>query len=386
MISAGGDAVAPPPGQADPVPPPPSSALGEVLTAPLLLQGQDYFFRAPSTCLDFQERMYAAELVDEGSGDTTVDPQPCVLVLARAADMEMNELSLALAERDIRLVRIDADRCLDLPLTVYPDAPLVELGNRLLRPLLVWRRHFDIAAVPADGRSLRGAYAIEQWTAVSDWLSVRRDWCHVNSPRHTRNLDRLSQLDDAASFGLRVPRTAVTTRPARNRPGGGRCLVKTAGRHLLEPRPGALHGLFPRPLDPSRSRDVVEPAPVIVQQHLDAEEELRVFVVGGELIAYRVRKLDPAQLWQDPDAVTVEAVETPRPLAATLLALVRHWRLDIAAFDLLVVEGEPVFLEVNVNCDWRWFEYRAEDTRVSRATHEWVASRFQELRGASEGR
>ncbi|MEO6087332.1 MAG: hypothetical protein ABIQ18_29885, partial [Umezawaea sp.] len=109
---------------------------------PLLLQGQDYLFRLPPKTLDFQEQVHRAGLVDPGDGS----PVPCVLVLARSADMEMNELSIALAERGIRMARIDADRCTDLPLTIYTDAPLVELDGWLLRPLLVWRRHFELSA------------------------------------------------------------------------------------------------------------------------------------------------------------------------------------------------------------------------------------------------
>jgi hypothetical protein len=58
----------------------------------------------------------------------------------------------------------------------------------------------------------------------------------------------------------------------------------------------------------------------------------------------------------------------------------------VAAFDLLVTGGDHVFLEVNVNCDWRWFEHRAQDSRVSEAVHRWVAARFKELLGAGKGR
>ncbi|CAM00195.1 hypothetical protein A8924_1255 [Saccharopolyspora erythraea NRRL 2338] len=357
----------------------PGSALpargGAVRPTPLLLQGQDYFFRSPDTDLDFQDRMFRADLVSDGS----VDPVPCVLVLARAADMEMNELSLALAEHNIRMVRVDADRCLDLALTVYTDAPLIEFQRWLLRPVLVWRRHFDITAVPVDPTTVHGAYVREQWQAVANWLACRSDWEQVNPVRSSEHLDRLTQLHDAAAFGLRVPRTAVTTMPGRTRPGGGRCIVKTAGHHLLEPEPGALRGLFPRPLDIRRTHEALEPAPVLVQQYLDAEFELRVFVVGERVISFRVEKLDPAQLWVDPEAVVVRRVEVDRALADKLLALCRHWKLQVAAFDLLVTRGEPVFLEVNVNCDWRWFENRAECTEVSDEVHSWVRTRFGEL-------
>jgi hypothetical protein len=348
---------------------------------PLLLQGQDYVFRAPSGCYDFQEQIHRLEMVED-----TGEPSPCVLVLARSADMEMNELSIALAERGIRMARIDVDRCLDLALTIYTDTPLIELDRWLLRPLLVWRRHFELTAMPVDPRTISGAYALDQWGTVAGWLTERTEWAHVNPARATGHLNRLTQLSDAAAFGLRTPRTAVTTQPGRSRPGGGQCIVKTAGRHLVEPRPGVQHGLFPRPLDTSRAGDVPETAPVIVQQYLAADTELRVFVVGDKLIGYQVDKYDPAQLWVDPDNVAVQATEVPTALADRLLALARHWRLQVAAFDLLVVDGEHVFLEVNVNCDWRWFEHRAGSTDVSDAVHEWVAVRFGELLAADRGR
>jgi hypothetical protein len=355
-------------------------------STPLLLQGQEYVFRAPIADLDFQERVHRLDLVDDGNGE----PEPCVLVLARSADMEVNELSIALAERGVRMARIDVDRCLELSLTVYPDAPLVELDRWLLRPLLVWRRHFELSALPVDPGTLFGAYVADQWRSVADWITNRSDWGQVNSLATGRRPDRLTQLTDAASFGLATPRTVVTTRPARHRPGGGTCIVKTSGRHLVEPSSGVQHGLFPRPLDIRRATGLPEPAPVIVQQYLPSDHELRVFVVGEQLISYRVDKLDPAQLWVDPDAVEVSRIDIPSSLGDTLLALTRFWRMDVAAFDLLVRDGVPVFLEVNINCDWRWFEARSAATgtadepanSVSDAVASWVASRFEELRRA----
>ncbi|MEV4731283.1 hypothetical protein [Saccharopolyspora sp. NPDC049426] len=348
----------------------------ELRPTPVLLQGQDYFVRAPGIPLDFQERMYQAGLVEEEPGD----PVPCVLVLSRATDMEMNELSLALAEHDVRMVRIDADRCLDLPLTVHADTPLIEFHRWLLRPVLIWRRHFDMTAVPVDPATVYGAYVREQWHAVGNWLTTRDDWDQVNTGPSGGVLDRLTQLQGAASVGLRVPRTSVTTMPGRSRPGGAQCIVKTAGHHMLEPEPGALRGLFPQPLDIRRTGgESREPAPVLVQQYLDADEELRVFVVGERAIGFRVHKLDPAQLWVDPESVVVEPVDVPGGLVERLLRLCERWRLDVAGFDLLRVGDEWVFLEVNVNCDWRWFEQRADSKDVSGAVHDWVRSRFDEL-------
>ena len=128
-----------------------------------------------------------------------------------------------------------------------------------------------------------------------------------------------------------------------------------------------------------------EPAPVLVQQYLESDGELRVFVVGNRTIAFRVRKLDPAQLWVDPESVLVEQVDPPEELADKLLELCGSWGLDVAGFDLLRVADDWVFLEVNVHCDWQWFEHRAETSEVSDAVHAWVKRRFDDLAASVAG-
>ncbi len=107
--------------------------------------------------------------------------------------------------------------------------------------------------------------------------------------------------------------------------------------------------------------------------------ELRVFVVGAQVIGYRVDKLDSAQLWAGPEVVLVDGVELSSDLATKLVALCRYRRLDVAAFDLLVRGDDVVSLEVNVNCAWRWFEQRADRLVVSEAAHSWVRDRFESL-------
>lgn len=343
-------------------------------TTPLLLQGQGYVFRAPAATVDVPAQVNQGLATDDGA------PLPCVLVLARSTDVEMTELSAALALRGVRVARIDADRCLDVSLTVYPDAPLVELDHAMLRPLLVWRRHFELAALPVDPGTLYGAYVVDQWRSVADWITARTDWSGVNAGRP---VDRLTQLADAARFGLAVPRTVVTTQPSRHRPGGGTCVVKTSGRHLVEPVSGRQHGLCPQPLDPRLGGGRPEPAPVIVQQYLPSDHELRVFVVGDSVIGYQVDRRDPSRLRLDPEAVRVRQARVDPSLAGTLRALARYWRQDVLAFDLLVRDGTPTFLVASAHCDWRWCEHLSGEPAVSAAVADWVTARFEELRRAA---
>ena len=47
--------------------------------------------------------------------------------------------------------------------------------------------------------------------------------------------------------------------------------------------------------------------------------------------------------------------------------LATAFRLHCGAFDFLVCDSEPVFLEVNPGGDWRWIEHKIGSSRVSEA-------------------
>jgi len=73
-----------------------------------------------------------------------------------------------------------------------------------------------------------------------------------------------------------------------------------------------------------------------------------------------VDKAEPASMWTDPDSVRVSMVSCPQAVADAVRALSVRWGLRYGAFDLLITEaGEPVFLEVNPDGDWLWYERKA---------------------------
>jgi hypothetical protein len=343
---------------------------------PLLMRMNSYSCALSDRTLDFQQRMFDFGVRPVASDAPAV---PCVLVLSRAADREMDALSLRLAADGVRLVRIDSDRSEAVPVCVPGDGR-IEVAGEPFAPRVLWLRHFDLTAIPGAASGGYGGYVTGQWEAFLAWAVANPAWRLVNRP--ARDLDRLTQLDGARAAGLTVPRTVLTTEPRRSLatlgdPAGG-YVLKPVGSHWLEPEPGSLRSLFPRRV--SRGDLLAggpEPAPTLVQEFVESDHELRIFVVGDEVIAYRVDKASAEDLWTDPDSVRVTPVDPPARLVPVLRRLSASWGLDVAAYDLLVAGDDHVFLEVNVTGDWLWFESRAGSDAVSEAVLRHVRAVFR---------
>lgn len=334
--------------------------------------------------LDFQERMAELGVIVQSHDGAT----PCIVVATVRDDMEISALSLELAARNIRLLRLNVDDLPDVDIVSYLDAFELIHGSEALRPVLFWARyllHHPQRAVPAPrsvGGEVLGTYISQHNSAfirTIEELSPHR----INGDASATG--RLAQQRLAARNGLRVPDTTVTRDISR---GSHRVLArndsaligKVVGEHWVEHPPGVLNGTFPRVLEPSTlDRLGVEPAPLIVQEFVPHVFELRVYAVGDDTIAYRVQGKPSAEaLWTDMDDVKVSVASLSSAHSAAIGQLIRELNIDFGALDFLVTEAdELVFLEVNLVGDWRYFEKAAGDTRVSDSVLNLIAKKVQ---------
>lgn len=233
----------------------------------------------------------------------------------------------------------------------------VVVDGREVEPTVLWVRHYSPRLFPSD---TPGMFAGDAWTVLVDQLSVL-----AGTALPGAEPGPLRQLRDAASLGVEVPKTLVTTR-AVSVP-WERCVVKVLGRHYAEVEPGRFSWRLPRIMRAEELADHLPGAPVMVQEYVRHEEELRVYWVGGQVHVLRVVKESPADLWTDAATVTVCPVPVSEAVADTTARLARRWGLVYGAFDFLIRDERLVFLEVNPDGDWRWFENRAGTTDITRA-------------------
>ena len=247
--------------------------------------------------------------------------------------------------------------------SVDPLDGVLEVDGRRVRPVVVWARHASAAAVAA-----RGGHTVLDAVSWAGLLTFLTASAHTALPGSAPAGP--GQLADAGRLGVRVPRTVVTTDPAAaaRRIGAARTVVKTQDFRLYETDRRRWDDCLPRLTTgaDNAADDLPGGRPVIVQEYVVHDRELRVYYLDGGVCAFEIGKPGPSSMWTDPGGVTVTRVDCPPGAARAVRVLCIAWRLRFGAFDLLVAPGgELVFLEVNPDGDWLWFERKARWHGVS---------------------
>ena len=206
-------------------------------------------------------------------------------------------------------------------------------------------------------------FVLNEWQeAVSGlWQLLDARW--VNDPKRDEIASRKAyQLAVAAQVGMRVPETLVTSDPAEatafveaNRK--ERVIFKTFSctheiwreTRLLRDEELAL-------------LDNVRFAPVIFQEYVEAEADLRITVVGDELFAAAIDSRDtdyPVDFRMSLGQADVQAVELPEHVVRDLRTFMSRLGLAYGAIDMRrTPSGEYVFLEINTAGEFLFVEDR----------------------------
>lgn len=315
-------------------------------------------------------------------------PRDVILLLTHSRDVfTIDRVFEALRRRGARPVRFDTDRFpLDYRLSVVDsgDGPryLLDTGSGAVAGdeiAAVWAR----SIWPADlGDELapehRDACRKQVWTAFLGFLEGLGEARWISPlPRIFEAENKLRQLRLAARLGLAAPRSLVTNDPEAVRSFfdvvDGRMVTKLLA--ALTRSMGRSGGAF-HTSDVTREDledlDGLRFAPMIFQEKISKDAELRVMYVAGRLFAGEIRAHGTqlgATDWRRSDVGEVgwEPGSVPEEVAEKMRRLMGELGLEAGAFDLIrTPTGEHVFLEVNPLGEWGMLE-RDLDLPISEA-------------------
>lgn len=224
-------------------------------------------------------------------------------------------------------------------------------------------------------------FAGDEWRAALEGTYALLEaplW--VSHPDRQRDASRKPlQLALARRVGFLIPRTLITNSLPRARAFVEECnggvVVKATGSGWVysEERGEIVYVLTNRVTSTDLGEaDDFEMAPVTVQEEIAKDYEVRVNVVGQEVLAIRIdsQKSEVSQVdWRryDLENTPYESYKLPESAERQCLRLTQSLGLEFGAIDLVRrPDGQYVFLEINPNGQFLWAE-EASGVNVSSA-------------------
>ncbi len=226
-----------------------------------------------------------------------------------------------------------------------------------------WRRPQPFAPDPAIRRAGDVAFTYSESAEAFEGLWQAVDALWVNHPTRDQVASRKAyQLRVAQQVGLPIPVTLITNSPeqasefaARNRPEN--TVYKTFSATEQEWRETRI--LRPEEL---QLLDRVRFAPVIFQEYVKAQVDLRVTVAGEEVFPAAIHSQQTAykvDFRMDMANARIEPWQLPDEVRRQVLALMHALGLVYGAIDMRLAEdARYVFLEINPAGQWLFIEER----------------------------
>lgn len=226
-----------------------------------------------------------------------------------------------------------------------------------------WRRpqpfgiHPDIA--DPDAQNFAFSEAHQAFTGL--WLTLDAFW--INHPtRDEVASHKVLQLELARDLGLRVPETCITSDPTEARRFVEAC---GAGGTIYKAFAGSERAWRETRLlakDELALIDRVEYAPVIFQEYIPAEVDLRITVVGDRIFPAAIHSQETSykvDFRMTMEQARFEEHQLPAEVTRKLFALMKRLGLVYGAIDMRrTPQGEYVFLEINPAGQWLFVEDR----------------------------
>jgi glutathione synthase/RimK-type ligase-like ATP-grasp enzyme len=314
------------------------------------------------------------------------DDPHAVRVIERLRAFGQEPLLLDLSRLPARAsLTVDFDECAcGRPRLLWRDEQGAE--HDLAQARSVWWRRPQAVDLGGIADADVHAFTAGEWHEAIQglWQLIPAPW--MNPPARDEVAGRkLLQLQVARELGLAIPRTLVTSNPdAALRfidgfPGG--TVFKTFSCTHQVWRETRLVGPAER-----RTLDAVRIAPVIFQEYVPAEVDLRVTIVAGDVFAAAIHSADtdyPVDFRMSIGQAQVEAAALPAEVVGRLHALMARLGIVYGAFDLRrTPEGEHVFLEVNTAGEFLFIEERTGQP-ITDSLASWLADPQREPRPLS---
>jgi len=302
-----------------------------------------------------------------------------VLLVTNTKDATADYLCSSLQANGMGHLRFDTDQYLSRYKVSYKssnDSESFVLRDEISRNELcsrevtgVWYRRpvapeLSIDEEPPEISSQLSIEARVQYESVIATVPTR-NW--ISAPdRIFVSENRLLQLRVARECGLSIPSTIIANSSQEMMQfieTHDRCCTKPLFSGQFNTREG-LKLFYTTIVDKNDTKFVaaVRNFPVLVQEYVDKQYELRLIVVGRSIFPVKIYSQDDTRTATDwrVENCTIpryEATEVPNELLAAARRIVSRFGLQFSSMDIIVTQnGGYYFLDLNPNGQWAWLD------------------------------
>jgi glutathione synthase/RimK-type ligase-like ATP-grasp enzyme len=261
------------------------------------------------------------------------------------------------------------------------SGPIATLPDLSQFDTIWYRRVFDVtesSSVQADDKQFVLREKTRFQTALIGYLESTTDFRWVDPPAATQLAEnKLVQLTVAQRVGMIVPRTLITSEPARVRDffrREGAMVIKPYDPYRWDHRDQSAQFGLANLADESniwRLSDVhIACCVTIYQQFIHKVADIRIVVMGDHLFPFRITQIHRDNIDYRAgiamkDQVQIESTDVPSWLQDRMLAFMRALGVSFASADFLLLEDDNyVFLDLNPSGQWLFLEQCVPESRL----------------------
>jgi len=298
-----------------------------------------------------------------------------ILILTCSNDPSADFVGEKMTNRGLSYKRLNLDEVRPKGhLSLYPQSSAGYINDGVTEVDLeeikvVWQRRIPRRTIKHCDPMI-SEYLTQEWRLLWEWWVNQIPASNIlDSELHLKEAsNKLLQLKRAKEIGLKTPDTLITSCPEAYKSflsSHKSVIAKTLGgfgRILEEDK--AFGTIYTNRVDTNSIPDSgsIKTAPIILQEEIEKDFELRVTVVDGIIFPCKIESQKSGKTlidWRHYDFKNVphSKCELPPSIEDMIKTFMNDFGIHFASFDLAVTpNGEYIFFEMNPNSQWVWIE------------------------------
>lgn len=284
-----------------------------------------------------------------------------ILIITNTIDLTSDYLINKYSE-EVRFFRFNTDRFFDYKIEITENGTFIEYKdksssiNSSTCDALYYRK---ITLPNLDEYEMKYRYLMQrEILSVIDGIAETMGEIALTKPSILRKADnKIVQLKAAKEVGFTFPKSLITNSDlsARKFCNENLSIVKpiSVGRIVGKEEVGIIQTNI---VENRIEINGLSSSPAYFQSYESKEYEIRLTIIGKQLFGVRIDSTDKVD-WRKENAVLgYSKVQVSKEIEKKCLAIMKKLKLDFAAFDFIVRDGQYFFLEYNANGQWLWLE------------------------------